>query len=482
MDKKTKFVFFTFTGASLAIAKQLQDEGQDVTVAMVQKPEQLGIDGWQGKKEDPETQKRRLSLYNGILKKYKADKVYQALKKIKNKENYFVVTDHNALYNWGKALLKLGYTGFMQNVDDYDREKDREAAHEFVKKYYQDIHLMESFQFDNIEEGITAVEESDHLWVLKSNGNIGETIIPKVEDVELNKMEIISALKNGKADYEKEGFLLEEKIMDPIEFTPQIAFWNGIPFYSLVEIECKPMGAGDTGPDGGGAINVIVKTNLDDEINKLCFPSIVYEMAKKRKGLFFFDAGILWNPKDDKYYFTEFAGNRWSWGGVFSELSMAENGDRIASEYFDHIQAGLNPLHHKFGSTVSIYNIARDFEFGNLFKQDMFVVWKPEARKHLYFYQIKQVGDNIVNVGYNDNLFAYIGGNGETIEEAADNVYESVESMSLKEMLYRPKSDFLCREYRSAIRNRYDFLVNRCLIKDDRKPDEPIMPLETKES
>ena len=104
------------------------------------------------------------------------------------------------------------------------------------------------------------------------------------------------------------------------------------------------------------------------------------------------------------------------------------------------------------------------------------------ARKHLYFYQIKQVGDNIVNVGYNDNLFAYIGGNGETIEEAADNVYESVESMSLKEMLYRPKSDFLCREYRSAIRNRYDFLVNRCLIKDDRKPDEPIMPLETKES
>lgn len=84
-------------------------------------------------------------------------------------------------------------------------------------------------------------------------------------------MEIIGALKTDGKLYEKGGYVLEKRICDPIEFTPEIAFWNGEPIYSHVEIECKPLGAADTGTDGGGAVNLTVRTELGDPINDLFF-------------------------------------------------------------------------------------------------------------------------------------------------------------------------------------------------------------------
>lgn len=466
-----KYIFLTFSGYSFPIAKQLLDEGNDVIIGQIKDPADLQIDGWQGEEEAPERKKRRLEVYAGILKKLDGNALLKKMQFIADKpkgvEDYFVVLDHNNLCRYGDKILAMGFTGFIPNSSDYEREKDRKAAHIFVKKHYPKISVPKNFPLKKVQDGIDLVSDSDNLWVLKSNGNLGETIVPKVQDVSLNHQEIMGALEHDKANYEKGGYILEEKIARPVEFTPEIAFWDGEPIYSQVEIECKPIGAGDIGSDGGGSINLVIRTALDDELNKLCFPPIVFEMAKKRRGLFIFDAGILYDPKTKEYYFTEFAGNRWSWGGVFSELSMATKGGRVASNYFEAVAAGKNPLNYEFGTVVSFFNILQDAEHPKLHATEIPVYWDEDAGKHLYLFQIRKDGDKVVNVGVDDILFGFAGGYGRTLEDAVRRVYKVVESVSFREILYRHKSDYLSEEYPSSILNRVKFLVDNKLISED---------------
>lgn len=175
-----KFAFFTFLGDSLPIAKRLIDEGNEVLVGQVSSSEKLKVEGWFGAKEAPEKKRRRLSLYNNILDKLDADELIKRLifERDKNKEDYFVFVDHNNLCEYGEKLLSLGFSGLIPNRDDYEREKDRTKAKAFVEKNYDMLEVPESFSFKYIQEGIDLVDDSGDCWVLKSNGNLGTTIVP----------------------------------------------------------------------------------------------------------------------------------------------------------------------------------------------------------------------------------------------------------------------------------------------------------------
>lgn len=455
-----KFAFFSFSGYSFPIAKRLIDEGNEVLVGQVSAPEKLNVSGWQGRKESSEEKQRRMSLYDGILDKLDADVLLRQLKNSKDLSDYFVVVDHNNLCEYGEKLLALGALGFIPDRADYEREKDRAKAKKFVEKNYDILKVQEGYSFKKAQDGIELINESDDLWVLKSDGNLGATIVPKTKDVRLNHMEVVGALRADAKDYETGGYLLEKKIRDPIEFTPEIAFWNGEPIYTQVEIECKPIGAGDTGPDGGGAINLVVRTDLDDPINELFFPKAVYKLAQSRKGLFLFDAGVLYDPDEAEFYFTEFAGNRWSWGGVFSELAMATDKNRNATEYFARIAAGKNPLRYKYGATVSFYNINPDKKYASLEAQDLPVYFKRAAEEYLWLYQIRKDKETgaLLNVGCGDILLGYASSCGNSLSATIAGVYKIIDNLSFKELIFRPKSDYLSKDYTSSILNRYDFL------------------------
>lgn len=457
-----KYAFFTFSGYSFPIAKRLHDEGNEVVVGVVSAPEKLKVSGWQGKKESPEERRRRMSIYDGMIEKTDADALVRQLRHDFDKgtaEDWFVVVDHNNLCEYGEKLLDFGAIGFIPNRADYDREKDRAAAKKFVEKNYDCLELPESMSLRRVEDGIAAVEGSDDLWVLKSNGNIGATIVPKTCDVQLNHMEIVGALKNDKKDYESEGFVIEKKILSHVEFTPEIAFWNGTPIYSNVEIECKPIGAGDTGPDGGGAINLMVRTKLDDPINTLFFPPIVHKLASSRRGLFIFDAGVLYDTERETFCFTEFAGNRWSYGGVFSELAMATERHRTASEYFERVAAGRNPLRYNFGATVSLYNILPDKKVPSLEQDEIPVYWRRAADEGLWLVQVKKnAAGECVNVGDGDPLLGYASACSDSLSDCISSVYRVVENFSFREVLFRPESDFRSRDYSTAILNRFEAL------------------------
>jgi len=416
-----KYIFITFTGASFSIAKRLIDEGNEVMVGQVRDPDELRIKGWQADKESPEKRNRRLSLYDGMLDKIDANYALQKMQHIADigkAEEYFVVLEHNNLCRYGEKILKMGFTGLLPNYEDYDREKDRVAAHVFVETYYPNLHLLPSQSLTKAADGISLVQQSDDLWVLKSNGNFGNTVVPRTENVALNHMQIVGALEACREQYERGGYLLEVKIAQPIEFAPVLAFWNGEPVYAHVEFECKPMCAGDVGPDAGGATNLVLRLDTDDEALSMFFPPIVYEMARARRGLFLFDAGVLYDPATRKCYFTEFAGNRWGWGGVFSEMTMAAERGKVPTAYFEDISAGVSPFRYRFGATVSLYNTAPDSRFPRMMAGDRPIYCDEEVdHSLLYFQQIKKGKDGIYrNVGGRDDedTLAFSTGYGNT--------------------------------------------------------------------
>ena len=233
------------------------------------------------------------------------------------------------------------------------------------------------------------------------------------------------------------------------------------------------IGSGDVGYQTGGNENIVMATDFKDKINKIAFPPIIYEMAKKRKGLFLFDCGILFDKKGVPY-FTEFAGNRWGWGGVFSELSMSRKGDRVSSSYFESLMKGKNPFQYKFGTTLSIYNINPDSKNPGLYSCEDPIQWDNHAKKWFFPYEIrKEVIESEKSDGTKDKsqmnitvgascmkaLIGYTTGCGNTFEQATDVLYDHfIGHVYTGSMYFRPKDDMLSTGYGTSIKNRLNFL------------------------
>ena len=158
MNKISKYIWFTYDGCGLSIAKKLQEEGNEVLVAQIQDASELGVD----KTEKDEDKKLRLSLFDGLLEKVDAKEMIKKMSKMENKEEYFVVFDFNNLWKYSEMALKLGFTnGFFPTKADWEFEEDRDGGKDFVKKHYKDLSVAEVHEFKTIEEGIDFLEGTD---------------------------------------------------------------------------------------------------------------------------------------------------------------------------------------------------------------------------------------------------------------------------------------------------------------------------------
>src|SRR6185295_5257935 len=264
-SKELKYVLITKGWDGLPIFYHLQEEGGDVIVGQIQDDEELKIEH---DKEEAEDKKQRLSQYEGMMKKYPARKVVDALKKIKDKDSYFIFCDQNNLFTYAEELLKAGFTkGLFPLKDDFDFEKDREQAMEFVKKHYPDVKLIPFQIAKTVDEAKKLVEESETPMVIQSKGDFVPTICPP-DDVEQNKAQILSALDKYAKDYAQGEIVLKQKLIQPVEVTPEIVFWNGEPCFTNVDIETKNIGDGENnGNQVGCGTNLVIATEMDDEIN-----------------------------------------------------------------------------------------------------------------------------------------------------------------------------------------------------------------------
>lgn len=462
-----KYIFITYDGYPFPIAKMLIDEGNEVIISQIPDNSYLEADSGMNDDEDPETKKRRLSLYDGIIPKVDFDKLIKILPDIKNKDEYFVIFDFNNLYNIAEELLKMGFkNGIFPTKDDFEREKDRSLGKNIVKKHYPEIKVAPVFEFSKTEEAIKFLEEnSETIYALKSNGNFASTIVPSTNNPEFAKNKIINALEKDKKSYEDGGFTLEEKIQNPIEIIPEIVFYNGELVYTQIEIESRLFGSGDIGLQTGGAQNIVISTDIDSPINKIAFPPYVYELAKKHTGLFIIDCGLLFD-EEGTAYFTEFCGNRWGWGGIFSVLSMSRNGNRVASSYFENVSKGINPFSYKFGTCLSLYNIDPDKKYPGMYKEGGTIEWTDEIKDRLFPYQIKKDREYIINVGFPNQLLGYTTGYGDTFKESVECLYEFEDEFYFEGVYYRSKTDFMTSDHISSLTNRIKYLVDNDLTSD----------------
>lgn len=465
-----RFCFFTYDGAILSVARKLLLEGYEVRVCQIRNASSLGVKSWVNDTEIMECRKRRLAIYEGLVEKKSIESTIDFLKYQKNKDDWFIVFDYNNQYKISEQVLKMGYTNGLFPIEyDYLMEKDRKMAKDFIKQNYPGIKLKEVKEFKKVDDVIKFVQESEKLWVIKSDGNFAETLVPDKDDLEMGKSQVISELEENRKDFEKGKIMAEEKIMNPIEFTPQMVFYNGKPIYSQIEIETRMFGPLDIGPQTGGNENIIINTDLYDAINNIVFPEVIRSEAKKRKGMYIRDAGILSDGTD--LYFTEFAGCRWGFGGIFSELSASMDEFGNIGQYFENLKDGYNPYNYKVGSSLALYTLDADNKVPGLPQGDIpMTISKNE--NDFFLYQVKRHNDKdaIVNIGYRwfgSAPLGYVVGRGQNVEDAVSSLYDSLHYFSLKGVYYRPKSDFLSKENEKCVLNRLKFLRDKKLISDD---------------
>lgn len=465
MDSTIKnWIVLTCDGSGMPIAHHFAQEGKKVWVGHVIDKSELK----NGDEEKPEDQKKRVKQFDGIVKKVPAKKLVKALKGMKNKDDYFIFVDRNNLWYYAEQLQKAGFkNGIFPTKEDFDLEKEREQAMKFVEDNYYDVQIIPHQKVKTVEEAKALVEEAEVPLVVQSEGDYVFTVVGP-DDVEQSKKVILSVLDTHAKEYAKGEIIIKEKLVQPVEITPQIVFWNGKPVYTSIDIETKNIGNGENnGPQVGCGTNLIIRTELDDAINQIAFPPKVYELAAKHPGLFIWDISLYFT--DSGIYFGEFCSNRFGYDSLMTEMTMAHG----PGEYFEKIMAGESPIQHfKFGTSVRMFNMK--------VKEDMEVQyenWKP-----VWLYDAYKKDDKMLTVGEDWDL-AVLTGRGDTVEEAVDNVYDNLKGFIFKEGYYRTKDDFLA-DYPTSLINRYNATVGTYFegepfkIKDER--DDKIIELQKK--
>lgn len=442
-----KILWITYEGIGLTIAQKLQEEGHTVLVCQVQSYKEMGID----KEEDPQDTKKRLETFKGMIDTMPTTEFLKHIDAFDDKDEWSVICDFNNLYRIGEQLTELGFAGenshgfiFMPTEEQYTLESDRDKAKDFVKEHY-DIQVGEKHDFKTIDDAIKFLNDGvggDKIWVLKAYNDDINAIVPSSNDPMLAKDELISAMVGERAGYEMMGFLLEEKITNPLEITPQAVFYDGEPVFFNVDIETKPLLAGDTGPQTGCASNIVFGISEFDPICDLAFPPIVYEMAKKHKGLFVWDASILIDGRTGEKYFGEFCANRWGWDAFFTELAMCDD----ITSYFESVKFGVSPFTKRFGAAVRMFNVKKSPDMPILYKDSLENIWLYDVHMHK---------GKISSIGYSWDLLVATGAD-DTFDGAVDKAYERIQEVAFTGGGYKPKFDFLTTEYPTSIVNRYN--------------------------
>jgi len=186
MRTQMKYIIFTCDGYGLPIAYHLQQEGNEVIVGQVinKKTALTKVESRSNGQEYPIDQKRRLNLYKNMVEKVPADLLIKRMKRIKNPQDYFVFFDFNDLFYYADQIRDLGFNGNFPNEKDRIFEVDRDAAKEFVNKYYPEMDITEKKEFRAISGAKKFLLSSKKVWVIKSKGRYGETLIPQTKDPE----------------------------------------------------------------------------------------------------------------------------------------------------------------------------------------------------------------------------------------------------------------------------------------------------------
>lgn len=446
-----KYIFFTIEGQGIPIAYRLQEEGNDVVVGIVDKWLKIR----ENKDEGAEKTKRRTSQYDEMVEnKMNADDLLTLLEKVprSEKDNYFVVCDSNMLWPYADKVRSMNFMGLLPTKEDRDYEEDRKKAKDFFKTYdvfaEQDVH-----EFKKVDDAIAFLEESESVYVVKGYNGDAPTIVPETNDPDIAMQKIVDVLEANREAYEKGGFILEEKIDDIIEFTPEGQWFGGKLLGVSIDIEAKGLGSGDSGRQTGCSMDsVFWLKNWQHVYEQFLKP--IEKMMQRDRELCIGDVSVLYSPSRKKFYAGEFCFNRWGYNAIFTQLATFPS----VTEYFERVVQGEKLFADgvkQFGGSMTIFNLIDDADYPGLVLKDSLII--SEDTKDIWIYDVKAKKGKLYTAGY-DAALAVITGAGDSFADAVDDVYETEVNFHFTGKYTRPKHDYLSEDYATSIPYRYKVL------------------------
>lgn len=438
-------VWISGDGVTGSIAARLQDEGVTVFYSLV---DDWSLTGW-NPQDDKEALKRMKSRHQGMIKSCPILTLLRALKDIKDKSQYFIVCDTNALYPVAEQLKKMGYEGLLPSEADYKMEEDRAGAKKFVEKNYPIFDKQEAQEFKKTEDVEKYLDENpETFYVGKGNDENVSAVVPNTDIAEHNHA-IIKDSFEGDPGYESGGMMLEEQIRDIVEFCAAAYAYDGKVIGVNIDLENKPVGAGNEGFQTGDSSSIICWLSQSYIYEQFLKPM---ESKMLRKGeLTLWDANVAYSPSRNKFYFLEYCSNRFGINALFDEICTQPS----VSEYFRKIIEG-QPLYDaetkKFGASIRVFNLKHG---GALPKDGALIL--GDDQEGVWLVDAKKEDKKTKVVGYDENVMI-ITGSGDTLEEAFYKAYETMHGVSYTDGVKRPHHDVMSTAYQSSIPNRFQVM------------------------
>ncbi len=454
-----KYIVFTYEGNGLALAYHLQQEGHEVIVGQVQNDKGIITSEALQNEEDSYDTKHRLMRYDNMIEKIPADTLISQLKKIPDPQNYFVICESNTLYYYAEKVKKLGFHGQFPTMQNRLFEIDRNLAKDFVLSHYSELLVAEKQPFQRVADAISFLKNTKHVWVLKSQTEAIPTFLPHTENPHVATKHIIENLLIHQEAYENSGFFLEKKIPSVIEITPEKIYYDGVPLGMNLMIENKFIGSGNISFQVGSAGDIVFPLPMQGKIHDIAFPPIVDELAKKHQGLFIWDASLLIDQETDAIYFGEFCPNRLGYNSTFTMFEQLPS----MNDFYEKVVRKENPYTiGTIGVSLMLFNLLNDPTTGRP-QADLSIQYPSHLAKHYWPYDIYQKNESFYTTGY-DMHVSPVTASQQTLTASVETLYHYVSQFSMANMYYRPKFDFLSKEYPSAILNRLQYCVDKKLF------------------
>lgn len=442
-----KIALLTVDGQAYSIAYHLQEEGHEVYVGVVQDWSAVQVKTT----EKAEDRRKRLELYDGLFtNKWPISKLMSFLlgQPDGRRGEWFVICDFNWLWPFADKLRRAGFGGLLPHREDFMLEHDRRLARDLVKNEYSVVETGNYHEFKKTADAIKFLEkDGETLFCLKGFNADAETIVPDTNDPDLNHEILVDALEIDKDhNYEKDGFILEEKIPDAIEFTPEAYGYDGKLRSVSVDVEHKRIGSRN-GPMTGCAMDCVIWQELESPLYEMFLEPLSKRMLRPKE-LTIWDLSVFYSPSRKKFYAGEFCANRMGFNAVFTEICTFES----TSAWLEFV-LGEEREHDPVGVSIRVFN--QD-------KRDKIFIGDP-ADRNVWCFDIKRDGDKLHTNGLDKNAYV-LTESASDIFAAIDELYQLEDKVQFDPGYNLQKHDWYDSQWPQNILHRIEVIMRLGLI------------------
>jgi len=412
--------------------------------------------------ETDDTRHKRLALYDNLFeRKWDADRLLSFLlgQPRNSRADWFVFCDFNYLWPYADKLRAAGYQGLLPTKTDFDLEKDRRLAKKLIAQRYPVITIGEYKEFKKIADGLKFLKDNqDALFVLKGFYEEASTVVPESDDPKINRMILEDALTREKKEYEREGFVLEEKIPDLIEFTPEAISAFGQIVGVNVDIEHKIIGSRH-GYLSGCTLDLVMWQNENDELYKKFLAPLEGLMLRENE-ISVWDLSILYSPENGKFYPGEFCSNRPGYNALYTEISTLPS-------VTDYIERLFHAEHLEKEDTQPIGVSARIFDLTGEARREQLMI-ADIADPNIWAWDIQKQDGKLRTTALDRNTMIVTGAGG-TVDQAITALYDNLENVHYDSGFNLERRDWYDVEFPENILHRLKVLTDKGVIQPQKK-------------